>query len=231
MIEPTPFATKESKRRLLFSREALARMGRDKALLELDGVPLVVRTARLLESLVADVTVVGPGKHYIPFGLRGIPDYREDSQANGNLQGPLAGIIAALTNSAAPWNLIVACDLPYLSHDWLKWLLCRAAGSKKLALVPRTGGRPEPLAAVYHRDCTPLLISAFSAGVRKVTEAVGNLDVDFVAAAEWHPVEPNRRVLTNMNVYEDYMQAKKRLESRIAGGKTIFPPAQRHRKL
>ena len=35
------------------------RMGRDKALLEIGGVPLLVRTARLVEPLVDGVTVVG----------------------------------------------------------------------------------------------------------------------------------------------------------------------------
>jgi molybdenum cofactor guanylyltransferase len=203
-----------------------SRMGRDKALLELDGLPLVVHTARLLESLVADVTVVGSRKHYAPFGLRGIADYSTDSGVEGQREGPLAGIIAALTNAAAPWNLIVACDLPYLSHDWLNWILCRAASSEKFALVPCTDGGPEPLAAVYHRDCAPLLISAFSAGIRKVTEAVSDLDVEFVDSAEWHSVDPTGKVLTNMNVYEDYVEAKTHYELRRGRNKTISPPTQ-----
>ncbi|HWF13693.1 MAG TPA: molybdenum cofactor guanylyltransferase [Candidatus Acidoferrales bacterium] len=207
-----------------------SRMGRDKALLELDGVPLVVRTARLFEVLVADVTVVGPREHYAPFGLRGIADYSRDSDAEGQREGPLAGIIAALTNSAAPWNLIVACDLPYLSHDWLNWILCRAASSEKLAVVPCAGRGPEPLAAVYRRECGPLLISAFSAGIRKVMEALSDLDVEFVDSAEWHSVDPTGKVLTNMNVYEDYLEAKTHYELRSGGNKTISPPTQRERK-
>jgi molybdopterin-guanine dinucleotide biosynthesis protein A len=196
-------------------------MGQDKALLEIDGMPLILRTARLLESLVADVTVVGPREHYAPFGLRGIADCSPGPQSEARRDGPLAGIIAALMNSTAQWNLIVACDLPYLSRDWLKWILCRSLTSAALAVVPCTGTRPEPLAAGYHRDCAPLLISAFSAGVRKVTEALTNFDVEFVNAAEWHAVDPNGSVLANMNTYEDYVVAKKNRESRIAGNETI----------
>ena len=48
---------------------ASRRMGRDKALLELNGVPMVVRMARLAEPHVASVTVVGPPERYASLGL------------------------------------------------------------------------------------------------------------------------------------------------------------------
>src|ERR1700674_1983157 len=51
-----------------------SRMGQDKCLLELAGLPLVVRTARLLAPLVAAVTVVGPPERYLGLGLDVIAD-------------------------------------------------------------------------------------------------------------------------------------------------------------
>ena len=188
---------------------ASSRMGRDKALLELGGVPLIVRTARLLESLVAEVTVVGPPEHYVPFGLCAIEDYAGERGREAQRQGPLSGMIAALTCTRAPWNFIVACDLPYLTHEWLKWLLSRATASEKSAIVPCTARGPEPLAAAYHRDCAAGLVAAFSAGVRKVSEALKMLDVEFVDSGEWQSVDPNGKVLMNMNANEDYEEAKK----------------------
>ena len=53
---------------------ASSRMGRNKALLEIGGVPLLVRTARLLEPLVAAVTVIGPLERYTALGLHVVPD-------------------------------------------------------------------------------------------------------------------------------------------------------------
>ena len=47
---------------------ASTRMGRDKALLELDGVPMVVRMARLAEPHAASVAVVGPPERYAHLG-------------------------------------------------------------------------------------------------------------------------------------------------------------------
>ena len=67
---------------------ASRRMGRDKALLELDGVPMVVRMARLAEPHVASVTVVGPPERYASLGLgvvaRPLAWYRA---ARGNCNG------------------------------------------------------------------------------------------------------------------------------------------------
>src|SRR5271156_5541718 len=91
---------------------ASSRMGRDKALLELGGVPLIVRTARLVESVVGSATVVGDSAAFRALGLRTIADDWPGT-------GPLGGIATALRASSAPWSLVVACDLPDLTEAWL----------------------------------------------------------------------------------------------------------------
>ncbi len=53
---------------------ASSRMGRDKGLLDFGGVPLILHTARLLESLVAEVNVVGSPSRYESLGLHVISD-------------------------------------------------------------------------------------------------------------------------------------------------------------
>src|SRR5271168_3553984 len=109
---------------------ASSRMGRDKGLMELMGVPLIVRTARLVEPLIAGVTIVGPPERYGAFGVRVIADQEiGEKESGGHTQGPLVAISSALATTIAPWNLILACDLPYLTRDWLNWLLVRAAES------------------------------------------------------------------------------------------------------
>src|SRR5580704_8841622 len=53
----------------LLAGGASSRMGRDKGLLEFGGVPLILHTARLLEPLVAEVTVVGTPRRHAALGL------------------------------------------------------------------------------------------------------------------------------------------------------------------
>jgi len=96
-----------------------SRMGREKGLLEFGGETLIVRTARLLESLDTEVTVVGPAERYEILGLRAIADQNIGGrEGNHAVRTPLVGIATALYATESPWNLILACDLPYLTAEW-----------------------------------------------------------------------------------------------------------------
>ncbi len=186
-----------------------SRMGRDKALLEFAGVPLLVRTARLLEPRVASVTVIGPPERYAALRLRVVPDDQPGV-------GPLGGIATALRLSSPEWNLLVGCDLPYLTGEWLDWLIGRALASKADALVPETERGLEPLCAIYHRGCAPALAASLARGVRKVTDAVAGLALERVTPAEWKPFDVDGALFKNMNTPADYEEARARLGGEAA---------------
>jgi molybdenum cofactor guanylyltransferase len=194
---------------------ASSRMGKAKALLEFGGEPLILRIARTIEPLVSSVIAVGPSERYAALGLQVIEDQKFGIvDERGKSPGPLAGIASALSASRTDWNLIVACDLPYLSREWVAWLLARTNISSAQIIMPRTDGGPEPLAAVYRRECAEPIIAALQRGVRKVTDAMAELRTDFVTEPEWRHIDPDGRVLRNMNSPEDYEEARKWLESR-----------------
>lgn len=194
---------------------ASSRMGKAKGLLEFGGEPLILRIARTIEPLVSSVTAVGPSERYAALGLRVIEDQQFSiAFERGKSQGPLAGIASALSASRTDWNLILACDLPYLSREWVGWLLARTTVSSGQVIMPRTEGGSEPLAAVYRRECAEPIIAALLRGVRKVTDATEQLRTEFVTEREWRHIDPDGRVLRNMNTPEDYEEARKRLEGR-----------------
>jgi molybdopterin-guanine dinucleotide biosynthesis protein A len=184
-------------------------MGREKALLDFGGVPLILHTARLLEPIVAQVTIVGSPSKYAKLGLRAIADdARAQDGPDRPGRGPLAGIAAALTATHSRWNLIVACDLPYLSAKWLDWLLSRALRSSDEAVIPRTERGIEPLAAVYRRECGAAIAAAVARGVRKVSDAIEELHVNVVYPHQWRQIEPSELILKNMNAPGDYEEAR-----------------------
>jgi molybdopterin-guanine dinucleotide biosynthesis protein A len=87
-------------------------------------------------------------------------------------EGPLGGILSALGQTTADWNIVVACDMPELTARFLITLIEAAERSDADALVPtRPSGRLEPLCAVYHRRALPGLEAAFAGGVRAVAAA------------------------------------------------------------
>jgi len=190
---------------------ASSRMGRAKALLEFGGEPLIMRTARLAQSVVGSAAVVGAGDDYRSLGLRVIEDDLPGA-------GPLAGIATALRVSEAPWNLILACDLPYLSRDWLAFLVERALASQADAVLPMNALGPEPLCAVYHKCGEPLIRTAIDHGIRKVTEGLKSLRIEFIEPAEWKAFDSDGLLFKNMNSPEDYEQAKARLDASARSG-------------
>lgn len=142
------------------------RMGRDKALLPYRGVTLAEHIAALVQAAAGSVTLAGD-----PERFRGLPYPLVADVHPGN--GPLGGVETALRSSAARWNLIVACDMPSVTVEFLAWLLDSAETCGGECLVPISrSGRPEPLCAVWDRSCLDAVTRALSRGVRRMTEAL-----------------------------------------------------------
>jgi molybdopterin-guanine dinucleotide biosynthesis protein A len=184
-----------------------SRMGRDKALLEFDGVPLLVRTARLVESVAGPAAVIASPEAYRSLALRVIAD---DSPG----AGPLGGIATALRVSNAPWNLVVACDLPYLTKTWLEHLIERALASQADAVLPMNARGAEPLCAVYHKRGERAICAALARGTRKVTDGLQDLRVESIEPAEWKAFDSDGLLFKNMNSPADYEEAVARLSGR-----------------
>jgi molybdenum cofactor guanylyltransferase len=190
-----------------------SRMGVDKGLLEIAGVPMIARAARLVESVVGSpVVVVGTPEKYRGLGLRAIADDWPGC-------GPLGGIATALHASNAEWNLIVACDLPYLTREWLEYLLQRARDSAEEAVVarnltPANRRGAEPLCAMYHRGSEPELRRALQRGVRKVTDGLAELRVEMIEPAKWKGFDSDGLLFKNVNTPADYEEAKAKFAGR-----------------
>lgn len=188
-----------------------SRMGRDKALLEFEGVPLLTRTARLVESVVAaPPAVIGNPASYRSFGLRMIADDWPGA-------GPLGGIATALRVSSTAWNLIVACDLPYLTREWLAYVAARASDSLGDAVLAMNAKGAEPLCAMYHKRCEGVIRAELAGGTRKVTDGLRQLVVEMIGPLEWKSFDSSGLLFKNMNSPEDYEEAKSRLREAGSG--------------
>jgi molybdopterin-guanine dinucleotide biosynthesis protein A len=166
-------------------------MGRDKALLPFRGGALAEFVARAVAEAVSTAVLVGDPALYGKFSYPVIADRYPG-------EGPLGGILTALGNTSADWNLIVACDMPGISADFLTRILEAAEEAGADALLPvGPAARPEPLCAVYHRRALDRLEAAFRAGQRKIMAAVAGIH------AQRLPVG-NMAVFQNVNTPEDW---------------------------
>lgn len=176
-------------------------MGTNKALLEVGGESMLGRTADLLRPLVAELFLVADdAAAYAGLGLPVVPDVHPGC-------GALGGIHAALRHAAHPLVLCVACDMPRIAAGVLE-LLLRSAGPEDDALLPRPGGHPEPLLAIYGRGALPGIERAIAAGRLRVVDALAGLRLRYLDLEELAVVDPGLQSFVNVNTPDELVAAR-----------------------
>jgi len=193
---------------------ASTRFGFDKARAELNSETMLARMGRLVKEVTGSVSVVAPLGRYAELGERVVEDHWPG-------EGPLGGIITALMDAQARnhehvWCLIVGCDMPFLTCEWLTYLNDRALSSDAAVVTPQSAGGLEPLCACWHTGATSKLQYAFEDGIRKVTDAMKRVSMEVVDEKEWKRFDKSGRLFWNMNTPAEYEEARRILE---AGGR------------
>jgi molybdopterin-guanine dinucleotide biosynthesis protein A len=145
-------------------------MGRDKAMLRLQGIPLLRQVCDVALGCASQVYVVTPWseryQHILPKGCRVIREVPLPGEASSH--GPLVGFAQGLAQVETDWVLLLACDLPQLQvqilQDWTTELEKTAPDA--IALLPRQSQRWEPLCGFYRCQCLPLLTQFINEGGR-----------------------------------------------------------------
>jgi molybdopterin-guanine dinucleotide biosynthesis protein A len=190
------------------------RFGRDKALVEIDGVAMLLRMHVLLAAVSRQATVIAPPLRYAALGITSVSDRWEG-------QGPLAGIVTALLttqerNDGAEWNLIIGCDMPFLTREWLSYLVERACASDAEVVSPKSPQGLEPLSACWRTSAAAKVQNAFDGGIRKITQVMKSLEMEVVDEADWKRFDTVGRLFWNMNTAADFDEAKRILEAQRA---------------
>jgi molybdenum cofactor guanylyltransferase len=177
---------------------ASRRMGRDKALLPLEGMPLIARvTARVGQA--AEPVVLAPG---MPgrFAHLGLQEVEDDPRGIG----PLGGLIGGLEASPHVLMAAVAVDLPFASPEVLSLLARLRRGED--AVVPVTASGTHPLHAIYAKTALPRLRTAARSRRYALRTVLDELDVRFVPEQEWAVADPTGRFALNLNRPEDLIR-------------------------
>ncbi len=181
-----------------------SRMGSDKALLE--AVPGGLRLIEMVLAAVRPVTgslIISTNQPagYTWLNLPLVPD-------NYPGLGPLAGLEAGLATSNASYNLLVACDMPYVKTEALRLLLSEMRPGIQAVVPLNQAGRPEPLCAVYSQECLPAIRRHLLSGSLKMTGWLSEVETSFVAADKFRVVDPDYSSFKNLNTPNDIFRLK-----------------------
>ena len=190
------------------------RFGRDKALARIGDQALLARLCAVMRGVTPSVTIIGSREKYAAFGADCVADRWPG-------EGPLGGIITALLAAAGTGgdrevNIVIGCDMPFLTSEWLAYLVQRAQASQAEVVTPKSAHGLEPLCACWRTSGVEKLQRAFEGGTRKVTEAMKHLSMEVLDETHWKRFDSADRLFWNMNTPSDFEEAKQILEAEHA---------------
>ncbi len=185
---------------LVLAGGASRRMGRDKALLELDGRALIqIVVERMMEACGEVLIVAADVASYAGFGVAVVEDRFRDV-------GVLGGLHAGLAAASHDLTLAVGCDMPFLNPDVLRAFADWAEGYD-VALL-RHNGYLEPLHGAYRRTCLLPIEAAIRTGERRIVSFFPRVRVRYVTPQEIAPIDPQLESFRNLNTPEEWKAAK-----------------------
>lgn len=138
------------------------RMGRDKALLEVEGVPLWRRQRDILVTAGATELFLSARPEWDwAHAVTSFSAVLYDAVPD---QGPLVGLTAGLERASHPWLAVLAVDLPEMSAAWFRTLATDLRPN--VGVVGLRDGHFEPLAAIYPTEFKWLAWEALARGER-----------------------------------------------------------------
>jgi molybdenum cofactor guanylyltransferase len=196
------------------------RMGRDKALLNFAGRPLIAHALGILSEAGLSAAILGAR-----------PDLSSFAPVIGDTEpgrGPLAGICAALASTPARHAVFLSVDQPLLPASLLTYLLHHARVTASAVTVASINGATQTFPAVLDRVVLPLLqadlaanrlgcLAAFQSAAAAVHQPFSALPVEYLAQSGQVAHRcglPAARWLSNLNTPADLGRAERLIQSR-----------------
>lgn len=177
------------------------RMGRDKAFLEVGGRPVIERVITKVEPLTDDLFIsTNSPEKFKKFGLRMVADVYPDKAA-------LGGIYSAIRAALHHRVLIVACDMPFLNYDLLRYLISMAASADVVAPIIEPP-QPETLHSIYNKSCLSAIEPRLLQNKLRIIGFFDDVTVRYVNRREVSQFDPDFYSFLNMNTPKDWQKIK-----------------------
>ncbi len=173
------------------------RMGFDKQLIK-------INERRLMDSVINKlrlefdqiIIVTNKPEYYI-----GLSDMIVSDIIKG--MGPLSGIHVGLKNASSQLVYFIACDMPNINLDYIKYIRDKLKDSNCNACVTRFGEWIEPFNAFYSTDMIRDIEYYLLQNRRSVFKLLETLEVHYISENEARDFSPNWDMFLNLNTKED----------------------------
>lgn len=170
-----------------------SRMGADKALLKMNGKTLLETVVEICQPVCNSIIISSNNPAHSVYGYPVIADEQKDC-------GPIGGIYSGLKQSETEWNFVIGVDTPFVTPDFIQFLLQHSGNSD--AVIPEYSGKTEPLIALYKRSCLPVIENQIRLQQFKIHRLVALINAKFIECFEW--MEKSPLFFNNLNRPEDF---------------------------
>ncbi|MCH7996461.1 MAG: molybdenum cofactor guanylyltransferase [Chloroflexi bacterium] len=179
------------------------RLGRNKAVEKIGDQSLIERVVGKLSQVTSETVVVVAEESKaadlnLPPWVRTAADLYPGT-------GSLGGIFTGLSAAKGNYGVVVACDMPFLNVDLIRFMLDIVSDYD--AVVPRLQGRPEPLHAVYSKTCVGPIERCLQADQLKIAIFFEQINVAYLEEDDIEAFDPSHLSFFNVNTQEDLDKA------------------------
>ncbi len=181
------------------------RMGRDKAFVELGGSTLIERVSQRSADLGQAETILITNKP-ADYAHLGLPMFRDALPGKGSL----GGIYTALLRAGSSAVLVLACDMPFVNADLLRFMIAQLDADVDI-IVPRVAGYPQALHAIYRVTCIEPIRAQLEANRLKIIRFYDQMRVRYLDEADYAEFDADGSSFANLNTPSELEQARQLL--------------------
>ncbi|MDB9823282.1 molybdenum cofactor guanylyltransferase [Deltaproteobacteria bacterium] len=175
------------------------RFGSNKALVEINGAPLIERVTHVLSSVFNRlILITNSPQEYSSLQL---PIYEDIIKG----LGPIGGIYTGLEAINDEKGFFVACDMPFINEDLIRYIA--GVGYDFDVVVPKIDWRIEPLHALYSKSCLPIIKGLIASDIHQIIRSFQSLHVRYVDEAEIKSHDPLMKSFMNINRQDELLNA------------------------
>jgi len=179
------------------------RLGQAKATLKLGDRTIIEDVVEQMAGIAGEVIVVtSNSQNDLPHNLNAkvFTDIQPGKSA-------LGGVYTGLVKSSNQYNLVVACDMPFLNLELLKHMILLSPDVDIVTI--KVGLNVEPLHAVYSKGCIESIENMFAKDDLQVSHLLDEVKVRYIDEDELDEYDPHHLSFFNINNKTDLARAKK----------------------
>jgi molybdopterin-guanine dinucleotide biosynthesis protein A len=176
-----------------------SRYGRNKALVEMNGIRLIERVISVIEPLFEHLIIITNTPR--DYGYLKLPMVEDVIKG----LGPIGGVFTGLQTMSDKAGFFVACDMPFLNSKLIYHMMDVMEDFD--VVVPKVDWKIEALHAIYSKRCIPAIKELIDRQNYQIIKFFQSVRVRYLNKEEIRDFDPELKSFFNVNRPEELLNA------------------------